>query len=446
MFKPIYDNFELFAGEKISGKFTDESQRLAVIDADLRAHSEKYLADLKFITGREQVKNVLQAAQFATAGLFHYLGELVKVLHDYGHYREDKVPQIFVGGNGARIFSWLTGGTELDGNIYLDVLGKIFVAASTLDGHKKFRLHMSGQPKIEVAAGMISPRPANDADFFDADKINREMFGDADEFIYAAQLAGADFVQGGENQSATSFVSAHDLADGLTVNSLREFKIFVDRFNASGKLWAEGIDFDDELAEDLIRDANNFFVDKRGRDIKKLSVEPIFVAELKIWLSAPNSGTVTRKLSVAEKSSAAEKNSVAESFVTDFNALDKLSGFSSRQARMKFLARHKVRGFNCANVNERMNHPALEPKFAETSSPAGGDFWASAIDGNIFAVVPNLKTYTENHHAERAFGQVFESNFDGETYSRIRVDAAAIFELVGDDWQLKRQGKIFLSK
>ena len=446
MFKPIYDNFELFAGEKISGKFTDESQRLAVIDADLRAHSEKYLADLKFITGREQVKNVLQAAQFATAGLFHYLGELVKVLHDYGHYRESKIPYVFVGGNGARIFSWLTGGTELDGNIYLDVLGKIFVAASGLEAQKKFRLHMSSQPKIEVASGMISPRPANDDDFFDADKINREMFGDADEFIYAAQLAGADFVQDGENQAAGSFVSAHDLADGLTVTSLREFKIFVDRFNASGKLWAEGIDFNDEFAEELIRDANNFFVDKRGRDIKKLSVEPIFVAELKLWLSALNSGTVTRKISVAEKASVAEKISVAESFITDFNALDKLSGFSSRQARMKFLARHKVRGFTCANVNERMNHPALEPKFTETSSAANGDFWASAIDGNTFAVVPNLKTYTENHHAERAFGLIFESNFDGETYSRIRVDAAAIFELVGDDWRLKRRGKIFLSK
>ena len=445
MFKPIYDNFELFAGEKISGKFTDESQRLAVIDADLREHSEKYLADLKFITGREQVKNVLQAAQFATAGLFHYLGELVKVLHDYGHYRESKVPQIFVGGNGARIFRWLTGGTELDGNIYLDVLEKIFVAASGLEGHKKFRLHMSDQPKVEVAAGMLVARPANDAEFFDADRINRDMFGDADEFIYAAQLAGADFSQGGQSQAATSFVSAHDLADGLTVNGLDEFKTFVARFNASNKLWAQGVTFDEELAEELLRDANNFFTDKRGRDVKKILVEPVFVAELKLWLSALTSGTVTRKLSVAETSSQ-ETKSVAESFVADFNALSKLSGFSSRQARAKFLSRHKVRGFTCANVTERMNNPALEPKFTETSAAANGDFWASAVDGNTFAVVPNLKTYTENHHAERAFGLIFESNFDGETYSRVRVDSAAIFELVGDDWRLQRRGKIFLSK
>ena len=45
LFKPIYDNYELFAGEKISGKFSDELQRQAVIDADMREHSEKYLAD-----------------------------------------------------------------------------------------------------------------------------------------------------------------------------------------------------------------------------------------------------------------------------------------------------------------------------------------------------------------------------------------------------------------
>ena len=118
MFKPIYDNYELFAGEKISAdNLRDDTQRQAVIDADMREHSEKYLADLKFKSGREQIKNVLQAAQFATAGLFHYLGELVKILHDFGTYRESKIPHVFVGGNGARIFRWLTGGAELDGNI-----------------------------------------------------------------------------------------------------------------------------------------------------------------------------------------------------------------------------------------------------------------------------------------------------------------------------------------
>ena len=443
LFKPIYDNYELFAGEKISGKFSDETQRQAVIDADMREHSEKYLADLKFKTGGEQIKNVLQAAQFATAGLFHYLGELIKILHDYGHYREKKIPHVFVGGNGARIFKWLAGGAELDGNIYLNVLEKIFVAAAKLEGYKKFYLHLSEQPKIEVAAGMIVERPANDDEFFDEDKINREMFGEADDIIYSAVLAGADFVQGGDNQSAGAFISAHDISEGVTINSLREFKIFVDRFNKAQKLWAQGISFDEE---EIIRDANNFFVDKKNRDVKKLLVEPIFIAELKIFVGTRNWELGTRKVISAEKNPPSMESSVGENFVNDFNALSKLSGFSGRQARERFLRRYKVRAFTCANVEERMNRPKLAPKFSETPSLSSGDFWACNVEENIFAVVPNLKTYTENHHTERAFGLVFESNFDGGTYSRLRVEQAATFELIGDKWKLKTAGKIILGR
>ena len=93
-----------------------------------------------------------------------------------------------------------------------------------------------------------------------------------------------------------------------------------------------------------------------------------------------------------------------------------------------------------------MNRPKLAPKFSETSSLSSGDFWACAVEGNIFAVVPNLKTYTENHHTERAFGLVFESNFDGGTYSRLRVERAATFELIGDKWKLTSAGKIILGK
>ncbi len=447
MFKPIYDNYELFAGEKISfDKLRDETQRQAVIDADMREHSEKYLADLKFKTGREQIKNVLQAAQFATAGLFHYIGELVKILHNDGTYRESKIPYVFVGGNGARIFRWLTGGGELDGNIYLNVLENIFVAASGLEGYRKFNLHLSAQPKIEVAAGMIVEPPANDDEFFDTDRINREMFGEADEIIRSAVAAGADFIQDGEQQSADAFICAHDISAGMTISTLHEFKTFVERFNAAQKTWSEGIAFDDDATEDLIRDANNFFVDKRGRDVKILSVEPVFIVELKLFLPHITSKSMSPKISIDEKKSPRETNSIGENFVNEFNVLEKLSGYSARQAREKFLRRHRIRAFNCGNVEERMNHPKLAPTFVEAKSVAGGDFWAYAVEGNTFAVVPNLKTYTENHHTERAFGLVFESNFAGGNYSRLRVERAAIFELVDNVWKLKQAGKIILTK
>ena len=198
--------------------------------------------------------------------------------------------------------------------------------------------------------------------------------------------------------------------------------------------------------EELIGDVNNFFVDKKGRDVKNLSVEPIFIAELKMFLQDKIKSVQGGKIISAEKKSLNVEISVGENFVNDFNALEKLSGFSARQAREKFLRRYKIRAFSCANVEERMNRPKLAPKFAETASVVSGDFWACAVDGNIFAVVPNLKTYTENHHAERAFGLIFESNFDGGTYSKLRVERAATFELLGDKWKLKSAGKIILSR
>ena len=175
-----------------------------------------------------------------------------------------------------------------------------------------------------------------------------------------------------------------------------------------------------------------------------MAVEPIFIAELKLILPRANEIAVPQKIS-AEKNSPNEVVTFGENFVNNFNALAKLSGFSARQAREKFLRRHKVRAFTCANVEERMNRPKVAPKFSETASTSSGDFWACAVEGNLFAVVPNLKTYTENHHAERAFGQIFESNFAGGSYSRLFVERAAIFELRGNEWHLKRAGKIFLS-
>lgn len=187
-------------------------------------------------------------------------------------------------------------------------------------------------------------------------------------------------------------------------------------------------------------------MDKRGRDIKKLLIEPVFIAELKMFLGNREQGVGSRKIISVEKNTPNETNSVGEAFVNDFNALSKLSGFSGRQARERFLRRHKVKAFTCANVEERMNRPKLTPIFAEVASVAGGDYWACAVEGNLFVVVPNLKTYTENHHAERAFGQIFESNFEGGTYSKIRVERAAIFEFSGDKWKFKQTGKIILGK
>ena len=285
MFKPIYDNYELFAGSN-SAEYVnvdDEEQRDALIDTDMRQHSEEYLDDLLNKTGQESVKSVLQGAQLATAGLFYYLGELLGVLHREEHYKEDKLPDIFIGGNGSRIFRWLTGGTDIEYNPRLAVLEKMLADASGLKTDRTFKLNFSHYPKVEVASGMITAQPSAETAFFDEEQINRNLFGrDAkDEFICNSVLAGAEYLEDGTPTESASFLNAHDIRKGIRVVDTEEFAKFIERFNEAPNLWLDGIPFDRDAAVELIRGANSFFVGLRGKDEKKIFVEPVFIVELK---------------------------------------------------------------------------------------------------------------------------------------------------------------------
>ena len=287
MFKPIYDNYQFFVDSDTANSISDISlnnfeQRQAVIDAAMRENSEKYIRDLGFKTGQSEVKSVLQGAQFAVAGLFYYLGKLIGELHEENHYVEDTLPRIFVGGNGSRIFNWLTIGGNIAGNKFLLVLENMLAKASNLEKHRKFYLDLSHQPKVEVASGMISDKPTNHQAFFDEEKIKEDLFGkEADQYIEKAVLAGAEFTQGKEKFSSNDFISAHDVSSGINVTSMKEFKNFIKEFNSSQKLWADGIPIDDDAVEILLRQTNSYFVDKKGQNVKEVFLEPIFIIELK---------------------------------------------------------------------------------------------------------------------------------------------------------------------
>ena len=276
IFKPIYDNFGLFA----DGDYSDE-RRQTLIDIDMRNNSDKYLKDLVFKSGQAAIQDVLQGCQLAVGGLFYYLGKLVGVLHGAGVYTENKIPNVFVGGNGSRIFRWLTGGdNNLKNNPFLSVLEKMLRDASGLSGYKNFLLNQSGSPKVEVASGMIMEKPLNADEFFDARRINRELFG-MDTIPYSAFLVGAEYSQEGKNFPAEDFISVKDISDGINVKTLNEFTKFVECFNAAENLWSGGIELDDESIEDIVRETNGFYVSLKGADPDKIFLEPIFIVELK---------------------------------------------------------------------------------------------------------------------------------------------------------------------
>lgn len=287
MFKPIYDNYQLFVEEKtaeIISKISLENleQRSAIMDAAMRENSENYIKNLGFKAEQEDVRAVLQGSQFAMAGLFWYLGKLLGRLHENNHYTENNLPRIFVGGNGSRIFKWLTAGNDIKNNKFLTVLENMLVTASGLNKNTHFYLDLSHQPKVEVASGMISNKPANHEDFFNEDRIKSDLFGaNADAYIANSVIAGAEFIEDGKVFAADEFMNAHDVCAGINVTSIDEFQYFIKKFNSSEKLWFEGIPLDEESVEDLIRETNAYFVSEKAQNVKDIFLEPVFIVELK---------------------------------------------------------------------------------------------------------------------------------------------------------------------
>ncbi len=135
--------------------------------------------------------------------------------------------------------------------------------------------------------------------------------------------------------------------------------------------------------------------------------------------------------------------SAGEDFLRDYNIWQsKTDGFEKNNARKDFIAKYKVRYFNCVNYNERMNQPQLPPIFEESS--ASGDYWAIQTAENTFKVVPNVKSYNDNYHVARAMCELFDSNFDAGNYVNIQLERAAEFTNSGQNWTLIRKGKLIL--
>lgn len=134
-----------------------------------------------------------------------------------------------------------------------------------------------------------------------------------------------------------------------------------------------------------------------------------------------------------------------QGIVAEFNALAKQGGHNLKTSRDDFIKKYSIRAFNCANFEARMNEPVPAPNFVEISTAYSGEYWAVPLKGNSFAVFPNIRTYSDNHHTARAMGEVFNSNFTaGSTYSDITVVQPAIFDCLETTWTLKHKGKLRL--
>lgn len=283
LFMPIYGHdYELISGKKLDVGRISRDKRNTIIDADMRAHSDEYLKNLINITGSDGVRAILQNCQFAMAGVMHYVGLILRKLHEAGIYTEKHVPDVYIGGNGSRIFQWLVGGSGFNSDsMRMNVLKKVLQQASGFEDDYAVTINLSEQPKIEVASGMITERPRYDMRGEAATDLH--FFGDTeDEYILNSVVSGASFSIKDEPKTASEFISARDIASGVEVKDLPEFDAFVEEFNKNRRsIWLNGIEYDDRMKFDVRKAVSNYYASEMGKDVKEIYVEPVYIVALK---------------------------------------------------------------------------------------------------------------------------------------------------------------------
>lgn len=282
LFQSIYKHYDIFApGLDLNG--VEKEPRNALIDADMRDKSPNYLAGLNHMIVRNDVQKVLQLAQFAVAGIFYYIGGMVSRLREMGIYESDSMPDIYVGGNGSRIFSWICGGTFNPDNPYIEVFKDMLVATSGLSA-VGFRIILSNTPKVEVARGMTEDKPHHHATFFNQHQIAIDLFGEnrgRDPLIANSVFAGDNFIIGDKLSKKTEFISAYEIAEGIRIRNVDELRAFTEKFNKSPNIWDQRINISDQQFAKITKTVQGAYANQVGRAPQDIFVEPVFILEMK---------------------------------------------------------------------------------------------------------------------------------------------------------------------
>ena len=139
-----------------------------------------------------------------------------------------------------------------------------------------------------------------------------------------------------------------------------------------------------------------------------------------------------------------------EEIKREYNGLETISEpMGQRRARNAFIQKQGVVGLICTNSQARMGNPSLKPEFGEAGSPQEGDLWAVQLGKSpLWAVMPrqNLNYESQRNHSG-GLGEIFDSNFEGGTYSRISLAEPAIFQRGSGGWVASAtKGRIVLSR
>ncbi len=257
-----------------------------------------YIFDrLAMVSGRQSVRKLKQHLCLGLSGIFYYLGLNVRHLIAENQFNP-QTPDIFLGGNGSRMFRWFDASTEIydDTRILGSFFKEIFLHAANLpipsapvsneDQNTEstaeesnvapvlddnFTLQSSPLPKAEAAYGLVCEGLDN---------------------VQAAPvviIAGEEFRRNGTTYSWNTILDGAILSEGIEpTNGLAQLRDFLDTFNNLAANDAVDTLNEGDLEsllnktfDNLTQVVNDQF---RGKVEGSIHVEPLFILAIKEFL------------------------------------------------------------------------------------------------------------------------------------------------------------------
>lgn len=262
---------------------TDRKPFYALTDALLRYESDRIFAQLPVHAGTDHVRALRQHLALGVCGLFYYVGSLLRYLMqaDVGVYRQE-VPNVYVGGNGSRIFRWL----DTDEGGQLNALYKaVFSRGAGWAGDEAFNVILSPEPKQEAAYGLVS-----ESNLRSGSPERGVLAGES--FIAEGSLGETPARGGGDkgrhslpwNTILTPEAYAGKLSQPQKLDRLTDFVETFNKFARSRGMVPAADLSNDHLEEARRRLGQNLGGYQGTKQTASIIVEPIFIIALRHWL------------------------------------------------------------------------------------------------------------------------------------------------------------------
>jgi hypothetical protein len=194
------------------------------------------------------------------AGLYYYVGTILKVMQQEGKYTAKKIPSVYIGGHGSHILNWLVPTGEFSSSSGINELfNRLLSKASDLE-EVGDPTRLSRLPKDEIACGLV---------------LTKTNLSEIDPKSKDRPIAGENFTINGEEFLFSDRLSKKNIygnINSFTIPELSNLREFVDRFNeAIVDLGIDGIkplDNYDESKKCLDKAYSDRLWDKVDRELR----------------------------------------------------------------------------------------------------------------------------------------------------------------------------------